>query len=365
MNKKSTNFELLRILLTIFIPIYHWFLYNGIFYADDSTNNLIGIGLFSGISFSCLYAFITMSSYFLIKKKNNWNAKKLYSFAALAITLHIFRTIFINALYPGEKMNIYVDDFFLHGAWWYVYPYILLMVFYPLLNYFIFHVSMQTLMFCTAIWGILFAVNHDRNHTHFINDCIMFVFIYLIMGCLERQKDIPAFFKKYKRPLLIAGYIICVVIFGGVSVYLKHPENTLALEVENVILQKFHGRYSILGLCSGIFIFTLFKDIKVPYIPAIHRISKITLFVFLLHESVMCVFWFFEIKSCEFLAYLPAAEFWGLLLIYMVCCILFAFVMHKIYYTFIEPLWKKLIDRLCDTAFTKAWENKYKHLQEK
>ena len=96
----------------------------------------------------------------------------------------------------------------------------------------------------------------------------------------------------------------------------------------------------------------------------IHQLSKITLFVFLLHESVMSIFWFFEIKSCEFLAYLPAAEFWGLLLIYMIFTIFGAFLAYQVYYTFIAPLWEKAVTLLCNAKPVKRLEGYYQTLSE-
>ncbi|MBQ8519311.1 MAG: hypothetical protein IJ455_06920 [Agathobacter sp.] len=360
MSKKSTNFELLRILLTLFIPIYHWLLYNGIFYAVDAPNNIVSLALFSGIPFSCMYAFIVMSSYFLIKKKYNWNAKKLFDFLALIVTLLIFKNILIHSLFWGWKMNYYVETFFLEGAWWYVYPYLLVMLFYPFLNYFIYHVSIKNLYGCTALLGILFIINIVTNNTVFINDCIMFLLIYLIMGIMERQKK-----ECHKPGILITVYVIGVSLPAILSVYLKLPSTNIALETANNILQKVHGRYTLAGLVAGIVLFLFFKNLQIPYTPILHKISKITLFVFLLHESVMSVFWNFEIKSCEYLAYLPAAQFWGLLIIYIIFCVLFAALAYKVYYSLIAPLWNKGISYMCENKFVKKLDNTYKKLQEK
>ena len=347
MSKKSTNFELLRILLTLFIPTYHWLLYNGIFYADNSTNNLIAIIPFTGISFSCLYAFITMSSYFLLKKKSAFQIRKVLNFVALCLTLWIFKTVIINILFEGERMNYYVETFFLQGAWWYVYPYILLMIFYPILNNLIYNCKKSTLYLITIGLGIWFLINEYQNKTIFLNDCVMFLFMYFLIGCLTRYTP-GAFVEKNKKSLLITSYILCVGTIVVTSFVLKMPNNGLALETENEIFQWVHGRYNILGLISGISLFTLFKDIHIPYTPVIHKISKLTLLVFLLHETVMSVFWYFEIKSCEYLAYLPSGEFWGFFLIYIVFCFLFAYIVQKGYDMLFAPLWNKCFDRFLE-----------------
>lgn len=348
MSKKSTNYELLRILLTLFIPVYHWLLYNGIFYAQDSTNSIISLILFSAIPFSCLYAFIAMSSYFLIKKKYEWSIKKVLVFAALAITLFLFKYIFIHVLFIGVDMYSFIYDFFIHGAWWYVYPYILLMIFYPMLNRFIFHSPIILLYAITLLTGIWFMINSYNNDTRFINDCVMFVFLYLTMGCLERHEDSSTFYQKHKKGILLTIYSLGILLATGLCIYFKLFTTGLSpIEIEGII-QKIHGRYTIIGFVCGIAIFTLFRHIEVPYKPMIHKMSKLTLYVFLLHETVMSVFWRYEIKGIEGLAYLPVWQFFGLILLYMMLCIAAAYLINKAYDKLFAPLWNKLITRITE-----------------
>ena len=365
MSKKSTNYELLRILLTLFIPIYHWILYNGLFYAPDSLNSVLSLIIFTGVPFSCLYAFIAMSSYFLIKKKYSWSLKKVLIFAALAITLFVFKYVFIHVLYMGVDMYSFIYDFFIHGAWWYVYPYVLLMIVYPLLNRFIYRSRMGVLFIATLLSGIWFIINSYHNDTRFGNDCVMFLFIYLLMGCLERHKEQRDFYKTHKNIILISVYVLGVVIFTGLCIYYKIFATTLSdLEVEKII-QLLHGRYNMFGLICGIVIFTLFRGIEVPYKPIIHKMSKLTLYVFLLHETVMSVFWRYEIKGVEGLAYLPVWQYFLLIIIYMILCISVAFLANKTYDKFAAPLWEKVITRLCETGLVKRLENSYTKLMEK
>ena len=365
MSKKSTNYELLRILLTLFIPIYHWILYNGLFYAPDSLNSVLSLIIFTGVPFSCLYAFIAMSSYFLIKKKYSWSLKKVLIFAALAITLFLFKYVFIHVLYMGVDMYSFIYDFFIHGAWWYVYPYVLLMIVYPLLNRFIYRSRMGVLYIATLLSGIWFIINSYHNDTRFENDCVMFLFIYLLMGCLERHKEQRDFYKTHKNIILISVYVLGVVIFTGLCIYYKIFATTLSdLEVEKII-QLLHGRYNMFGLICGIVIFTLFRGIEVPYKPIIHKMSKLTLYVFLLHETVMSVFWRYEIKGVEGLAYLPVWQYFLLIIIYMILCISVAFLANKTYDKFAAPLWEKVITRLCETGLVKRLENSYTKLMEK
>ena len=348
MSKKLTSLELLRILLTLFIPIYHWLLYNGIFFAQDSINSILSLVLFSVIPFSCLYAFIAMSSYFLIKKQFVWSFKKVLSFVSLAISLFIFKYIFIHVLFIGVDMYSFIYDFFIHGAWWYVYPYVLLMIFYPLLNRLIYHTPYIILLGITILMGIWFIINSYANTVSFINNCVMFLFIYFTMGCIERHKDQSEFYKKHKIGILLSIYSFAIILGTALCLYYKLWATSLSSsEIEN-ILQKIHGRYTILGFIAGIAIFTLFRNIEIPYKPIIHKLSTLTLYVFLLHETVMSVFWRFEIKGIEGLAYLPVWQFFLLIIFYLLLCFLVSIIIHKLYTTFLAPVWDKLICRLCE-----------------
>lgn len=359
MKKRSTNYELLRIILTLFIPIYHWLLYNGLFYADNFPNTVYSLFAFSGIPFSCLYAFLAMSNFFLIKKGNRWNFEKLLSFLAQVLTLLFLKNVIIYALFPQYYFTDYYQLFFVNGAWWYVWAYIVIMLFYPVLNYFIFNAPKVILYATTLILAIIFVINYNINNTIFLNDCATFLFIYLFMGCLERHDIRSKFYLKHRKTILVAVYIICTTVLSVLSVYLKHPSNTLDLTLENALLQNLHCRYNVYGLISGIVLFVLFKDIKIPYKPLIHRISGITFYVFLLHETVMCVFWYFGIKSKELLAPLPSYQFFGWILFYLICCIIVAFITSLLYSKLLAPIWNKLITHICNIPVVKNIENTY------
>ena len=52
-------------------------------------------------------------------------------------------------------------------------------------------------------------------------------------------------------------------------------------------------------------------------------------------------------------------------LYYIVFCILGAFLIYQIYYTYLAPLWDKVISRMCETQFIKNLEKKYINFVEK
>lgn len=365
MKNRSTNFELLRIILSVFIPVYHWLLYNGVFYANDSSPTMfISIAIFAGVPFSCLYAFITMSSYFLIQKKNNWSAKKFLMLFVQVITLYIAKNIFIASITTTKCYeSSYYQDFFVNGAWWYVWAYLVIMLLYPLINHFISKVSPMLLYVATAILGIIYINNGLTNETIFKNDCTTFLFIYLIMGCLTKHNKISDFYTKHKRTILIVIYVLCVLVITLSTLYFKLPSVSLGVKAEKLIIQSIHTRYNIIGLISGIVLFTLFKDINISYKPIIHRISKYTFFMFLFHETVMSVFWYYELKSAKYLLTLPTGEFFLWILLYIICCFVVAVILQNIYSILIEPLWNKLITIICKIPIIKKLEDAFLSLE--
>ena len=356
MVKRNTNIELLRVIASLIIPVYHWLLYNGIFYAQNSSNSILSLTLFSGIQIMSLYAFIATSSYFLIQKKYNWKANKLFSFITLVVLLYIFKTVVVNQLFPGYYMNEYVNSFFLKGSWWYVYPYLLLMAFYPLLNYIIYKLPIVVLYGITTILVIMFTIPGLMNTTNFFSNCIAFLSIYFTMGCLQRN-DYSIMKHKHTRIILCIAIILGILIMTSFCLYFKLFANTLSVEEANACIQKVHCRYNIIGLIGGIFIFLIFKNTDVPYNATINHFAKYSLYIFLIHETVMSVFWYFYIKSAEFLAYLPAIQFWGYIIIYELFCIITAYLIDKIYSIVFKPLFDKLIIKLCETTFIKGLEN--------
>ena len=68
--ERQSNFELLRILLMLTIPVYHLMLYNGVFYMDYHKNVAPGLFLSSGGAITADYAFIALTSYFLLESKD-------------------------------------------------------------------------------------------------------------------------------------------------------------------------------------------------------------------------------------------------------------------------------------------------------
>ena len=78
--ERQSNFELLRILLMLTIPVYHLMLYNGVFYMDYHKNVAPGLFLSSGGAITADYAFIALTSYFLLESKDRPVIRRFLTF---------------------------------------------------------------------------------------------------------------------------------------------------------------------------------------------------------------------------------------------------------------------------------------------
>ena len=101
-----------------------------------------------------------------------------------------------------------------------------------------------------------------------------------------------------------------------------------------------------ISICEEWQKFELFREWDMPQWKTVFSLSKLTIYVFLLHETTMGIFWYFK-KCWNTLNYDPVPEFLFWSAMYIVGCFVFAALVHWIYTKFIESLWNRLIDKLC------------------
>ena len=99
--ERQSNFELLRILLMLTIPVYHLMLYNGVFYMDYHKNVAPGLFLSSWGAITADYAFIALTSYFLLESKDRPVIRRFLTFGAQVLTLYVIRFIVIRGLWDS------------------------------------------------------------------------------------------------------------------------------------------------------------------------------------------------------------------------------------------------------------------------
>lgn len=347
MNQRKTSLELLRIFSIITILFCHLYIYNGVFYQEFTPNSIISLFLCAGTSVPSDYIFIGTSSYFLIKKKDKWHPKRLLSFLALVCTLLVFKLAILRGLFGYGNTQYFVDLFLIKGAWWYAMQYALMLLYYPLLNKLIYRKNPTLLYLCTALLFIPYLKNGVTNDMNDVNDLIMFVLTYLVMGCLYVHPPKWTFFKSHKKPFLIALALVCNLGMLISCVYTKLPVSGIELKVANDFIWHIIGRYCFPAMIVGLCLFELFREWDMAPSKLVFSLSKLTIYVFLLHETTMGIFWYFK-KCWNTLNYDPVPEFLFWSAMYIIGCFAFAAIMYRIYTTLFEPVWNKLIQKVCD-----------------
>ncbi len=343
--ERQSNFELLRILLMLTIPVYHLMLYNGVFYMDYHKNVAPGLFLSSGGAITADYAFIALTSYFLLETKDRPIIRRFLTFGAQVLTLYVIRFAVIRSLWGFDSGNWFVEDYILGGAWWFVAPYMVMLLLYPWLN--------QWMQKMTICWhgvlclglGICFVANSITLRMNFVNDLIAFLFTYVTMGYL-RRKDYQRWILPTKKRWMAGIYLFGFLVTFFVSWYVKMPgvmENDAAA---NLIVKHLIGKYAPLQFVMGMSVFFFFRDVQMKQSQMINRLAKSVFFVFLLHETVMGVYWYFGKINGQY-PYYSVGAFWGWLLIYLLSCLVVGVLAEALYTKFLAPLWRRIIDKIC------------------
>lgn len=343
--ERQSNFELLRILLMLTIPVYHLMLYNGVFYMDYHKNVAPGLFLSSGGAITADYAFIALTSYFLLETKDRPIIRRFLTFGAQVLTLYVIRFAVIRSLWGFHSGNWFVEDYILGGAWWFVAPYMVMLLLYPWLN--------QWMEKMTICWhgvlclglGICFVANSITLRMNFVNDLIAFLFTYVTMGYL-RKKDYQRWILPTKKRWMAGIYLFGFLVTFFVSWYVKMPgvmENDAAA---NLIVKHLIGKYAPLQFVMGMSVFFFFRDVQMKQSQMINRLAKSVIFVFLLHETVMGVYWYFGKINGQY-PYYSVGAFWGWLLIYLLSCLVVGVLAEALYTKYLAPLWRRIIDKIC------------------
>lgn len=343
--ERQSNFELLRILLMLTIPVYHLMLYNGVFYMDYHKNVAPGLLLSSGGAITADYAFIALTSYFLLETKDRPIIRRFLTFGAQVLTLYVIRFAVIRSLWGFHSGNWFVEDYILGGAWWFVAPYMVMLLLYPWFNQWMEKMSLcWHRVLCLGL-GICFVANGITLRMNFVNDLIAFLFTYVTMGYL-RRKDYQRWILPTKKRWMAGIYLFGFLVTFFVSWYVKMPgvmENDAAA---NLIVKHLIGKYAPLQFVMGMSVFFFFRDVQMKQSQMINRLAKSVFFVFLLHETVMGVYWYFGKINGQY-PYYSVGAFWGWLLIYLLSCLVVGVLAEALYTKFLAPLWRRIIDKIC------------------
>lgn len=280
--QRQSNFELLRIIMICIILIYHFILYNGVLSIPNNPFMVHGLILSSG-AVAPIYSFMALSSYFLLNSKETSISRKFKkNFISTAVLLVIKLVIICVVLGYSSEVKFY-NDFFVKGSWWYIYIYLIILLLHPLFNKLIYTISIRNLTILCTVLGLWFFINSIIGQVNYFNDFICFVFTYFVIGYLKRT-DFNRFMgitnKKYN---MLIVYFVCYMLTFCVCHY------KMSSDVTHFVI----GKYSFQQFIMGIAAFLFFRSLSIPYNQWINKIAENVLYVFLFHETVLAIYWWF------------------------------------------------------------------------
>ena len=249
--------------------------------------------------------------------------------------MYVIKVIVLRSLFGYNNTEYFVDFYLMKGTWWYVYPYLCLILLYPYLNAIqkrLSHVVHIALILVVA--SVFIRINYV-NTIGFWNDCVGFLLVYLLVSLLVKLGgDIG--FRHYYGVFALA----CGAFLVGICCYVKIPGNPF-FENGNWILKLLAGRYSFVALIMGVSLFFYFLQLKMPFQKRINRLASYTMFVFLLQDTWMGVFWILGKCDNQYVYYSTKAFiFWGLA--YLISAFAVAVIIGNFYKKWVKPLWERV-----------------------
>ncbi len=331
MKERKSNFELLRILAMLTIPMFHLLMYNGIFGMDWSGKLILAILLNVGGAIPADYVFMSISCYFWVNKgKDDIDIKRhLCKWLALAINVAVIYALRYGVLHGlyGACDDLFVGLFLLHGAWWYIYTYLIMMLIYPALNILLQKSGKAFLLILLSIVIVIFIIlGITADHT-IMGDLLCFIMVYLIIGICHKYYSEVRLKNQTGIIIVIACYVIMVVICLCSKYY---ANQYWSMEFANKVIMLILGKRSVLGAIMGITLFNIFKDIDIKYNRAVNFIGKSTFYVFLLHETLLGVLGYIGYGIGDLIDY-SIGKLLLFIFIYLILSFIFAMAIMVIY----------------------------------
>lgn len=356
MKKRESNLELMRVVLMCITPAYHLLVYNLILKA--AWNDAMGVTLAFTVAgaIPANYAFMTMSSYFLLEERGGTSLRRFLNTAALTATLYLVRFAVIRGLYGFDSKEYMVEGFITKGAWWYMDSYLILLLLYPFLNRFLRGIGRRAhLALAVALFGLL-ALFFVLGNMTLPGDLTGFLFIYVTMGYLRRGGYRKFLLLPVRTCPMLLGAAACYFALFAVGFVAKWPGFAVDRGLGNDILQYVISRYNVLAAVMGICVFFFFRCLPVPQSRGINRVAEVTVYVFLLHETVLGVFWYLGFLWFP-MEGRPGPELFGWIALFTAVSFGAAFVVKYLYERTAGRFWRRLIKRILETRPAKWMED--------
>ena len=278
---RQSNFELLRIIAMIMIVASHWGW--GMYGVNaQGSDNIYFYNMFRSFGQVGVDIFIFISGYFLVNSKFKISSVIRLSLEVIfyALVLLFFNMIFdLNTSVVYTFSTFFKAVFFLFGGgYWFINTYILFYLIHPFLNLLISKITQSQLLlllcFLLSI-TIIFPTLYPSFFCSSGTACNLLIFITIY------------FFSAYIR-LYPESFENIFVILGGLILSGSIYFCSVLVPIDyNMSSYNFQSKHNVCLFTFSLFIFLLFRKIKLGEIKIINLISSTTFGVYLLHDNLI------------------------------------------------------------------------------
>ena len=291
--ERQSNIELLRIVATIFILVYHYCIHGAISEIYVHTMNKIASFFLSTEGQVAVDIFFLITGYFMINSK--FKIKKVIKFSLQVFFYSAIITIF--ALYQTHQKFEWnsVKSYFMpitHNIYWFPTCYVGIYLLSPFLNKLINALGKEGckkfLIFCTITLSIMPMI---LNMFFLLTELHWGIFFY-VLGAYIKLYNFE--FKNKKTGMLITIlHPICMFILSVAIIMLNKKLGT------HINKDKCICYYSIFSIIGSVGYFLTFKNMKIKQNRIINYFSKISFATYLLtdHQIYRRYLWFLDLKT--------------------------------------------------------------------
>ncbi len=283
---RNSNLELLRIISIVLIIAHHYSVHGFNIQKLGYCANQFLVGFLSlggkfGVScFVLISGYFMVSSRFTVYKLIKLIAEVLFYSIGIGL-IFLFVLTPVTPLSPADITPILMPVG--SESYWFITSYIVMMLFSPILNFFINHTNQKThlqlLLPFIVIWSILPCCFKSVHYG--TNNSLWFIILYLIAGYLRKYVDI----EKENASRHFAVGMICyflIAIYNAAIIYLSHMTSAQELLSQS---SRLSGINSPLILLSSVELLLGFLKMRPHYSRFINTLASASFGVYLIHDN--------------------------------------------------------------------------------
>lgn len=283
--KRSSNFELLRIITMILIVASHFTSLGKFQFSNETISiNRLWIQFMTMSGKIGVNVFVLISGYFLIDS-NKYKTEKsvrmwfqIFTYSIIAFVLFVF--IFKSADFSIKGLIKSVFPITFRGGWWFARAYFVLYILSPFINRFLHALNekeyRRLLVVVTVMWCIIPTCTGQTLES---NELLWFMYLYSLIG----------YFKIYKNNIDISGsrcivlaLISVMITFASVIVF-DIIGTRIRFLADHALF--FSGMQSLLTVITAMLLVVGFSKINIGYKKHINVVASATFGVYLIHEN--------------------------------------------------------------------------------